>query len=707
MTTPPRDQAEEHIRQKLALLPDKPGCYLMKNEAGTIIYVGKAKVLKNRVRSYFTGSHGAKTQRLVADIRDFEYIVTASNMEALILECNLIKQYHPRYNVLLKDDKSFPYIKITAEIHPRLEVTRRVVKDKAKYFGPYPNALAAQQTKKLLDRLYPLRKCKTLPDKVCLYYHMGQCVAPCEYDVQPSEYERMVQEITRFLGGGHVQIKQELQRKMEEAAEDLNFERAKELRDQIIHINAVMEKQTITSSDRIDRDVFGYAVDKGWMCVQILYMRQGKMIERHASMFPYYGEEYDDFISFVTQYYSDNPAMPKEVLLPSPDMYSEASVAEGGGEAGQGNDADKQEPVIAAGEAPDTIAAEQGAVSCTDETLAARMGALAKEPDTSVNTFGAAVNNPASPEQMPERYDVREALEKWLQVKVHIPQRGNKRKMIGMGCENARMALAERFRLLERNEERTVQAASNLGRYLGIGHVGRIEAFDNSNIQGTDPVSAMVVFTDGKPDRKEYRKYKIRSVQGPDDYETMREVIRRRYERVLKEQLPLPDLIVVDGGKGQMAVAVDVLENELGLYIPVCGLVKDAKHRTAQLMAGEPAEVVPLPRDSQEFYLLQRIQEEVHRFAITFHRQTRAKSMVTSQLDSIPGIGEKRRKVLLKHFGSIKKMREAAIDEFRQLGIGDKLAREIKQALNGETAGPAEQEADETHEAAVSSAQEE
>lgn len=611
------EKNNETIKQKLALLPDKPGCYLMKNTDGTIIYVGKAKVLKNRVRSYFTGSHNIKTQKLVSEIHDFEYIVTASNVEALILECNLIKQYHPRYNVLLKDDKTFPYIKITGEKHPKLEVTRKVFKDKAKYFGPYPNAYAAQQTKKLLDRLYPLRKCRQLPDKVCLYYHIGQCVAPCEYEIEPAVYEQMVAEIIRFLNGGHEQIRQELERGMQEAAAELNFERAKELRDQIVHIDAVMQKQTITMADAVDRDVFGYGTDKGWMCVQILYMRQGKMIERHASVFPYYGEEYEDFLSFVTQYYSENPALPKEVYLPA-----------------------RREPQA-------------------EET----------EEGTETGT--------SSEEQ------VKASLESWLKVKVALPRRGSKRKMVDMACDNAQVALEERFRLIERDEERTVKAVENLGEWLGSGTVHRIEAFDNSNIQGTDPVSAMVVFTDGKPDRKEYRKYKIKTVQGPDDYETMREVIRRRYERVLKDNLPLPDLIVVDGGKGQISAASDVLENELGLNVPVCGLVKDAKHKTAQLMSGDPPEVVPLPRDSQEFYLLQRIQDEVHRFAVTFHRQTRGKSMVASQLDAIPGIGEKRHKALLKHFGSLKKIKEASVEDFRPLGIGEKLAATILTALNG------------------------
>ncbi|WNQ12649.1 excinuclease ABC subunit UvrC [Paenibacillus aurantius] len=641
------EAVSEAIRRKLALLPDQPGCYLMKNADDKIIYVGKAKVLKNRVRSYFTGSHNGKTLRLVSEIRDFEYIVTGSNMEALILECNLIKKHSPRYNVLLKDDKTYPYIKITNEEHPRLEVTRKVHKDKAKYYGPFPNAYAAHETKKLLDRLYPLRKCRTLPPKVCLYYHMGQCVAPCEFDVPEDTYEKMLPDINRFLSGGQLQIRQELEKKMHEAAESLNFERAKELRDQIVNIDAVIEKQKITTSDMTDRDIFGYAVDKGWMCVQIFYMRQGKMIERHASVFPYYGEEYDDFLSFVTQYYSDNPALPKEVLLP-----------------------------VGPAEAEVLEAAEQ---------------ALASDPDEAV--FDASGEQPTAEDEAPsgagpagEKADVKETLESWLKIKVHLPQRGLKKQMVDMAAKNARVALDEKFRLIERDEERTTKAVENLGRWLGTDIVRRIEAFDNSNIQGTNPVSAMVVFTDGKPDRREYRKYKVRTVQGPDDYETMREVIRRRYERVLKENLPFPDLIVIDGGKGQISAAVDVLENELGLFVPVCGLVKDAKHKTAQLMMGDPPAPVPIPRDSQEFYLLQRIQDEVHRFAVTFHRDTRAKSMVASQLDAIPGIGEKRRKQLLKHFGSIKKIREAAVEDFRPLGLGDKLARTIIEALQGEPA---------------------
>ncbi|MFP3389321.1 excinuclease ABC subunit UvrC [Brevibacillus sp. SIMBA_040] len=580
------------LKDKLAVLPEKPGCYLMKNASGEIIYVGKAKVLKNRVRSYFTGSHNGKTQLLVSEIVDFEYIVVSSAIEALILECNLIKKHDPRYNVMLRDDKTYPYIKITNEDQPRLEITRKVLKDKAKYFGPYPNAGDASEVKKLLDRLYPLRKCRNMPKQVCLYYHLGQCLAPCVYEVTDEENRRLVEEISRFLDGGHEEMKQQLTEKMMQAAESMEFERAKEYRDQIKSIEAVMEKQKITFTDTVDRDIIGFAVEKGWMCIQIFYMRQGKMIERQTTSFPYYGEENEDFMSYVSQFYYDKQnALPKEILLP-------------------------------------------------------------EQSDT-------------------------ELLSDWLGIKVHAPKRSKKRELVQMASENARIALQEKFALMSKDDARTVQAVHNLGHILGIGVPHRIEAFDNSNIQGTEPVSAMIVFTDGRPDKKEYRKFKIKTVEGPDDYGSMREVIRRRYSRLLKENQPMPDLIVMDGGKGQITSAMDVLENELGLYIPVCGLAKDEKHRTAQLLFGDPPEPVNLKRDSYEFYLLQRIQDEVHRFVITFHRQSRTKTMLSSQLDEIPGIGEKRRKLLFTHFGSMKKMREATVEDFRQLGIGDKLAREI------------------------------
>ncbi|KEO85021.1 excinuclease ABC subunit C [Tumebacillus flagellatus] len=583
----------ERIREKLKLLPDKPGVYQMKNADGEIIYVGKAKVLKNRVRSYFTGSHDGKTQLMVSNIADFEYIVTNTVVEALVLECNMIKQYKPPFNIMLRDDKTYPYIKITNEEHPKLEIVRRVSKDKGKYFGPYPNSQAAYETKKLLDRLYPLRKCKTLKDKVCLYYHINQCVAPCEYNVEPETYQGMVKEITRFLNGGHREIADNLRDQMMQEAENLNFERAKELRDQIDAIERVMEKQKVTMADTVDRDVFGYYADKDHMCVQVFYMRQGKLIERDVQIFPYHGEEREDFLSYVTQFYIDNADLPQEILLP---------------------------------------------------------------------------------------YEGEEAqvLEEWLKgVKVKTPQRGDKKQLVDMAAENAKIALDERFKLMERDQNRTIRAVEQLGEAMMIPAPRRIEAFDNSNIQGTDAVAAMVVFVDGQPFRKDYRKFKIKTVQGPDDYASMREVIRRRYTRLLKENQPLPDLVLVDGGRGHINAALDVLENELGLDIPVCGLAKDDRHRTSQLFLGEDPAPVPIERTSQGFYLLTRIQDEVHRFAITFHRETKGKNAFRSVLDDIPGVGEKRRKALLKHFGSVQAMKAASVEEYRQAGIGDKLAREI------------------------------
>ncbi|REK55819.1 MAG: excinuclease ABC subunit C [Geobacillus sp.] len=586
----------DHLKEKLAVLPEQPGCYLMKDKNGTVIYVGKAKVLKNRVRSYFTGTHDGKTQRLVNEIADFEYIVTSSNVEALILEMNLIKKYDPKYNVMLKDDKSYPFIKITAEKHPRLVITRKVKKDGGKYFGPYPNVQAANETKKLLDRIYPLRKCSTMPNRVCLYYHMGQCLAPCVHPVSEQQNKEIVEQIVRFLNGGYKEVKEELAEKMRKAAEALEFERAKEYRDQISHIEATMEKQKMVINDFVDRDVFGYAYDKGWMCVQVFFIRQGKLIERDVSMFPMYQDPDEEFLTFLGQFYTKaNHFKPKEVILPA-DMDGELA-------------------------------------------------------------------------------------EQLLEVTVVQPKKGKKKELVDLASKNAAIALQEKFYLIERDEERTIKAVENLGKILGIPTPHRIEAFDNSNIHGADPVSAMVVFIDGKPEKKEYRKYKVKTVEGPDDYESMREVVRRRYTRVLKEKLPLPDLIIIDGGKGHLATARDVLENELGLDIPLAGLAKDDKHRTSELIMGDPPQVVPLARNSQEFYLLQRIQDEVHRFAVTFHRQTRGKTMLRSVLDDIPGVGEKRKKALLKHFGSIKNMREATVEELQKANIPRSVAEKIYEKL--------------------------
>ncbi|WCG23449.1 excinuclease ABC subunit UvrC [Vagococcus lutrae] len=587
----------EWLQHKLSLLPTDPGCYLMKDKNQTIIYVGKAKNLRNRVRSYFTGSHDTKTARLVSEIVDFEYIVTESNIEALILEINLIQKNDPKYNIMLKDDKSYPFIKITNEKYPRLMITREVKKDHAWYFGPYPDVKAANETKKLLDKLYPLRKCSLNAKEVCLYYHLGQCLCPAVNDVDPQVYRDMVEEIKRFLNGGYTEIQKNLEKKMYQAADEMAFERAAELRDQIQSIETVMTRQKMTNADFIDRDVFGYAIDKGYMCVQVFFVRQGKLIERDVSIFPFYNEATEDFLTFIGQFYQKTQHfIPKEIFIP--------------------RDIDK------------------------------------------------------------------ESVEALVSSKVYQPQRGEKRKLVDLASENARVSLAERFSLLERKQERTVGAIETLGELLNIPTPVRIEAFDNSNIMGTSPVSAMVVFVDGKPLKKEYRKYRIKTVQGPDDYASMREVIYRRYSRVLKEGLPLPDLIMIDGGKGQVEVARDVLVNQLGLTIPIAGLVKNDKHRTSELIFGPELAVVPMERQSEAFFLLQRIQDEVHRYAITFHRQVRSKNSFSSQLDDIEGLGPKRKRKLLKHFKSIKKMEDASLEEIQAAGIPKFVAENVLAYFN-------------------------
>ncbi|EOG9019090.1 TPA: excinuclease ABC subunit UvrC [Staphylococcus pseudintermedius] len=593
------EETQSRIKQKLGVLPMEPGCYLMKDRQNQVIYVGKAKKLRNRVRSYFTGAHDTKTTRLVREIVDFEYIVTSSETESLLLELNLIKKYQPRYNILLKDDKSYPFIKITKELHPKLIVTRTVRKGSGKYFGPYPNAYSAHETKKLLDRIYPFRKCDKMPDRLCLYYHIGQCLGPCVYPVQQEEYGRMTKEITDFLNGEDKTILKNLEEKMIKASENLEFEQAKEYRDLIQHVNNLTKKQKIMSVDQTVRDVFGYHVDKGWMCIQVFFIRQGNLIEREATMFPLQQTPEEEFYTFIGQFYQLNQHfLPKEVHIP-------------------------------------------------------------------------------------KQLDV-EMVHTVVDTNIVTPQRGQKKQLVDMANKNARISLENKFELIARDESRTVKAIEQLADAMGIQIPIRIEAFDNSNIQGVDPVSAMVSFVDGKPDKKGYRKYKIKSVEGPDDYKSMQEAVRRRYTRVLNEGLPLPDLIIVDGGKGHMSSVADVLENELGLDIPIAGLAKNDKHQTSELLYGETAQVVPLKKNSQAFYLLQRIQDEVHRFAITFHRQTRQKTGLRSILDQVEGIGPKRKTKLLRTFGSIKKMREASVESLQGAGLPKKTAEVLFKALQEE-----------------------
>lgn len=584
------------IKHKLELLPDSPGCYIHKDKNGTIIYVGKAKNLKNRVRSYFHGSHDTKTELLVSEIEDFEFIVTGSDTEALLLEINLIQENKPKYNIKLKDDKSYPYIKITDEFYPRLLITRQIKKKDGIYFGPYPDSRAATEIKRLLDRLFPFKKCTNPANKVCFYYHLGQCNAHTICQTDKAYWKGLTEDVKHFLNGKDDKIVNQLKDKMTKASEIMEFERAAEYRDLIQAIGLLRTKQRIMNQDLMDRDIFGYYVEKGWMCVQVFFVRQGKLIQRDVNTFPYYNEAEEDFLTYIGQFYRDSQHfLPKEIFIPQ-DI-------------------------------------DQGLVSAL------------------------------------------------VSAKVIKPQRGEKKQLVNLATKNARVSLQQKFDLLEKDIKKTHGAVENLGNLLNIPKPSRIEAFDNSNIQGTSPVSAMVVFVDGKPSKKDYRKFKIKTVVGPDDYASMREVIYRRYSRVLKDGLTPPDLIIIDGGQGQVKVARDVIVNKLGLDIPIAGLQKNDKHQTHELLFGDPLEVVELPRNSEEFFLLHRIQDEVHRFAITFHRQLRSKNSFSSKLDSIAGLGPKRKQALMKHFKNLSNIQNAAIDDIINCGIPRNIAESIKENL--------------------------
>ena len=588
------------IQSKLELLPTSPGCYIHKDKNGTIIYVGKAKNLRNRVRSYFRGSHDTKTEALVSEIEDFEFIVTESNIEALLLEINLIKENKPKYNIMLKDDKSYPFIKITNETYPRLIITRQVKKDGGLYFGPYPDVGAANEIKRLLDRLFPFRKCTNPPEKVCFYYHLGQCKAHTICQVDSQYFKELAQEVAAFLKGQDDQIIEDLRGKMAGAAQAMEFEKAAEYRDLIQSIGTLRTKQRVMAKDLQNRDVFGYYVDKGWMCVQVFFVRQGKLIERDVNLFPYYNDPDEDFLTYIGQFYQEKSHLkPNEILIPA--------------------DIDE------------------------------------------------------------------EAVKALVDTKVLKPQRGEKKQLVNLAIKNARVSLQQKFDLLEKSIEKAQGAIENLGQLLNIPTPVRIESFDNSNIMGTSPVSAMVVFVNGKPSKKDYRKYKIKTVVGPDDYASMREVIKRRYSRVIRDGLTPPDLIVIDGGQGQVNIAKEVIQDQLGLDIPIAGLQKNDKHQTHELLFGDPLQVVELSRNSQEFFLLQRIQDEVHRFAITFHRQLRSKNSFSSQLDGIEGLGPKRKQNLMKHFKSLTKIKEASVDEIVEVGVPRAVAEAVQEKLNLKT----------------------
>ncbi|MFQ6861994.1 MAG: excinuclease ABC subunit UvrC [Beduini sp.] len=580
------------IKQKLALLPLEPGCYLMKDSEGTIIYVGKAKKLKNRVSSYFMGAHNYKTTKLVSEIVDFDYIVTHSEKEALLLEINLIKDYTPKYNIMFMDNSYYPYILMTKERHPRLKIVRDVKDKKNKYFGPFPDATAAREIYKLLNRLYPLRKCNHIPNKPCLYYSLNQCLGPCINEVDEETYNQMTTQITKFINGDVKEIISDLQEKMQSASEAMQFEQAKEYRDLIRYIQHVTSKQHVQFNDQVDRDIIGYHVDKGYLSVQIFFMRNGKLLARDINLVPIYGDIEEELSSFIVHFYAKN-TLPKEILMPKSD-------------------------------------------------------------------------------------DLK-LLEEVLGCKVLQPTRGNKADLVKMACDNAKEMLEKKFILMEIAENKNVTAIDELGLALKIKRPAVIELFDNSNIQGSYSVAGMVCFVEGKPSKNDYRKFKIKTVEGPDDYASMKEVVYRRYFRVLMDGLRKPDLIIVDGGKGQIKAAKEVIDS-LNMDIYVSGLSKDDKHSTALLLDqnGEPVEI---DRKSQLFYLLTRMQDEVHRYAISFHKNVRAKSLFASILDEVDGIGEVRKKKLLRKFGSVKKMKEASLEELEEI-LPKEVAKNLKAELD-------------------------
>ncbi|ETY73988.1 excinuclease ABC subunit UvrC [Lactiplantibacillus fabifermentans] len=590
--------ASAHIEHKLALLPDLPGCYLMKNLNSQIIYVGKAKNLKNRVRSYFKSSHTGKTARLVSEIADFEFIVTSTDKEAFLLEITLIQKHQPYFNIKLKKGTGYPYIKITNERDPQILIVSDVRKDGGYYFGPYPNVYAAQETVNFIQKVYPLRRCHGFQNRPCLYYHMGQCLGACFKTVPTAEYDAQIKRIKSFLNGHVETVKKQLNKRMETAAADLEFERAAELRDQLTYIEMTVEKQKIISNDNTPRDLFNFYLDKGWLSIQVFFIRQARLMKREKRLFPIVSTAQEEMTSFILQFYNrKNNVLPREVLVPD------------------GLD--------------------------------------------------------------------KEVLSDILGIPVRTPQRGQKRDLLDMAEKNARIVLEEKFRLLELDERKTTGAMKEITDALGIPEGHKIEAFDHSHIQGADLVSAMVVFTDGQPNKKLYRKYKLRTVDHADEAASTREVIRRRYTRLLKEHAALPDLILMDGGDIQLDAAKDVLENELGLNTPVAAMVKNDHHKTADLLKSAGDAHLNLDPKSQGFYLLQRIQDEVHRFAIEFHRQVHTKHSLSSRLDEIPGVGPKTRNKLLRKFGSMTKIAAAPVEDIQKLGIAKNVAQTIKFSLAG------------------------
>lgn len=566
-------------------MPDKPGVYLMKDDKGRIIYVGKAINLKNRVRSYFQSSrnHTPKVIAMVARIADLEYIITASEIEALILECNLIKKHRPKYNISMRDDKNYPYIKLTNEEFPRVYITRKVIKDGARYFGPYTSAGAVHETLRLLKTLFPLRSCRNLDSKrPCLEHHIKRCLAPCAGKVDTETYGEMIKAVGLFLEGRSDAVVKNLKRQMAEAAEELEFEKAARLRDQLAAVEKVMEKQNIVTGSG-DQDAIGLARSAAGTCAQVFFIRSGKMVGRDHFMLSGGEEENDQDIlaAFVKQYYSQAAFIPREILLPL----------------------------------------ELGEQHLVAEWLSSVKGG---------------------------------------KVQVEVPKRGTKRDLVTMAAGNAAIVLAEQAERLKADTDKTAGAAAELGQYLGLPAAPeRIECFDISHIQGSETVASMVVFEGGQPNKSEYRRYKLKTVEGkPDDFKSMQEVVGRRYRDAL-EKGPVPDLIIIDGGKGQLNSALPIIRAAGLIDVPVVGLAKEFEH----IFREGISDPLILPRHSQSLFLVQRIRDEAHRFAITYHRKLRSKRNMVSVLDHIPGIGEKRRKALRDHFGSLAKIKAAEVDE--------------------------------------------
>ncbi len=584
----------EKLRDKLLNLPMLPGCYLMKNKDGVIIYVGKAKKLKNRVNSYFRGTHTGKTAKLVSEIDDFDYIVVNSEIESLILEINLIKKYDPKYNILLRDDKSYPYIELTDTNSPSLKIVRNINKKrKAKYlFGPYPNVTAARGVVNLLNRIYPLRKCNTFLKKPCLYYHIGECLGYCTKDVDLDKVNSMKTDIIKFLNGDNSIVTNKLKEKMEYESSKLNFEKAKEYKELIDYVNITLTKQEVELKEKVNMDIFGYYFDKGYLSIQVFFIRNSKIVERISKIFDVVDEISEELTHFIATFYTDLNK-PKYILV------------------------------------PDIVDSE--------------------------------------------------VLSEYLDTMVISPKKGEKLKLVNNACSNAKIYLDEKFELIKKEQEKTENVFEELKDILKLDKLSRVEMFDNAHLFGSFNVSGMIVYIDGKPSKNNYRKFKI-SVDTNDDYGTMREVIYRRYFRVIKDNLERPDLIIVDGGIGQINAARGIIDS-LNLNIPVVGLKKDNKHTTSALLAFNPIMEVPINKKSNLFYLLERMQEDVHEYTINYHKQIRSKGSLSSILDNVEGIGEKRKKELLKKFKNVTNMKNSSIEELSNI-VPETIAKNLLDFLS-------------------------